>query len=211
MARVSDAHLEARRRSILDAACTVFSSKGVEAATMAEIARIAGISPGAIYRYFPSKEDLARGCMSESAFAVKDQWTNNPNPEDRAMTQFANLARATFALLDEPADRIDTLMFLESVLRAVREGEDSILADIRSEHAMIAAGITARLEVAREQGDFPPNLDPGRIAFSLLAFYWGARIARLVSPDVQILGWLEEMVALLETAGGCSEEQRARR
>lgn len=205
MARVSDAHLEARRRSILDAACSVFSSKGVEAATMAEIASLAGISPGAIYRYFPSKEDLARGCMSESADTVKAQWKDNPDPNARAMEQFASLSRATFELLAMPEDRIDTLMFLESVLRAVREGEDQILEDIRADHADIAAAIAARLEVAREQGDFPPGLDAPRIAASLVAFYWGCRIARLAQPEVDTSAWLDEMIKLLEIAGGCAK------
>ena len=48
VAKVSDAHLEARRQSIVLAACRIFSRKGVESATMAEIAAEAGISPGAI-------------------------------------------------------------------------------------------------------------------------------------------------------------------
>jgi len=205
MARVSDAHLEARRRSILDAACSVFSSKGVEAATMAEIASLAGISPGAIYRYFPSKEDLARGCMSESADGVKAQWNDNPDPNARAMEQFASLSRATFELLEKPEDRIDTLMFLESVLRAVRDGEDQILEDIRNDHAGIAAHIAARLEVAREQGDFPAGLDASRIAASLVAFYWGCRIARLVTPALDTTSFLDEMIKLLEIAGDCAQ------
>ena len=80
MARVSGAHLEARKQSILLAASEVFSMKGVEAATMAEIAARAGISPGAIYRYFPGKEDLARCCMEEGGDAVDSEWLTPPAP-----------------------------------------------------------------------------------------------------------------------------------
>ena len=47
-----------RRQQILDAALKVFSEKGFEEATNAEIARIAGIAPGTIYNYFPSKREL---------------------------------------------------------------------------------------------------------------------------------------------------------
>ena len=47
-----------RRQQILNAALKVFSEKGFEEATNAEIARIAGIAPGTIYNYFPSKREL---------------------------------------------------------------------------------------------------------------------------------------------------------
>ena len=65
MARVSDAHLEARRLSILKAARRVFSEKGVAAATMADIAAVACCSPGAIYRYFESKEALVNALYQQ--------------------------------------------------------------------------------------------------------------------------------------------------
>ncbi len=39
MARVSDAHLEARRKSILAAATKVFSQKGISSATMAAVSK----------------------------------------------------------------------------------------------------------------------------------------------------------------------------
>src|SRR5689334_18685391 len=102
MAKVSEAHLEARRQSILDAAAAVFSRKGLEAATMAEIATEAGISPGAIYRYFANKEDLARGCMSESSSAVEEQWKHQPDAAADPMREFNALSLATFGKLNDP-------------------------------------------------------------------------------------------------------------
>ena len=95
MARVSDAHLEARRQSILAAATKVFSQKGIASATMAEIASVAGCSPGAIYRYFENKEQLAQGCMNESAEAIKHAWENPGALE----LSFDELAGITFAAI----------------------------------------------------------------------------------------------------------------
>lgn len=49
---------DARPSQILDAAMDVFAEKGFRAATMDEIAAVAGITKGTIYLYFSSKEDL---------------------------------------------------------------------------------------------------------------------------------------------------------
>lgn len=47
-----------RKQQILDAALAVFSEKGFDRATNEDIAQIAGIAPGTIYNYFPSKREL---------------------------------------------------------------------------------------------------------------------------------------------------------
>ncbi len=49
---------EERRTSILDAAHTVFSSKGFEQSKMGDIATQAELSKGTLYLYFKSKDDL---------------------------------------------------------------------------------------------------------------------------------------------------------
>ncbi len=54
-----------RRKDILDAALQVFSRKGFAAATNAEIAKAAGVTPAALYYYFPSKEEMFKAAISE--------------------------------------------------------------------------------------------------------------------------------------------------
>jgi AcrR family transcriptional regulator len=49
---------EKRQEQILKAAMEVFSKKGYMAATIPEIARLAGIAAGTIYLYYPSKREL---------------------------------------------------------------------------------------------------------------------------------------------------------
>ncbi|HEM49361.1 MAG TPA: TetR/AcrR family transcriptional regulator, partial [Caldithrix sp.] len=49
---------EQKQNAIIDAAEKVIFSKGLEAATMDEIAEIAEFSKGTIYLYFKNKEDL---------------------------------------------------------------------------------------------------------------------------------------------------------
>jgi AcrR family transcriptional regulator len=49
---------EATRRRLLDRALALFQKRGVEATTMRDIAKAAGLSLGAAYYYFPSKDAL---------------------------------------------------------------------------------------------------------------------------------------------------------
>ena len=51
----------ARREHILDAALTCFARAGFHATTMQDICKEAVVSPGAVYLYFASKEDLIAG------------------------------------------------------------------------------------------------------------------------------------------------------
>jgi AcrR family transcriptional regulator len=49
---------EERRKQILTAAAQVFAEKGFDRATIADIARAAGVAEGSIYNYFKNKGDL---------------------------------------------------------------------------------------------------------------------------------------------------------
>ncbi|MBN1960758.1 MAG: TetR family transcriptional regulator [Deltaproteobacteria bacterium] len=55
--RINERHQQ-MRESIQAAALVCFSAKGLTGATMAEIARIAGMSPGTIYLHFKNKQEL---------------------------------------------------------------------------------------------------------------------------------------------------------
>lgn len=58
MPRVSESHLEARKRQILDAARTAFARYGFEGATVRVLEEGAGLSRGAIFHHFEDKDAL---------------------------------------------------------------------------------------------------------------------------------------------------------
>lgn len=58
MPKTSDAAKEARRTQILDAAVRCFARTGYYATTIEDVVRETGLSRGALYLYFPSKEAL---------------------------------------------------------------------------------------------------------------------------------------------------------
>ena len=56
--RVSPEYLEERRAEILDGARRVFGRHGFEGSTVVRLEQEIGVSRGAIFHYFPSKEEL---------------------------------------------------------------------------------------------------------------------------------------------------------
>ncbi|WP_407561178.1 TetR/AcrR family transcriptional regulator [Streptomyces sp. 184] len=67
MARVSQAHLDARRRQILDGARRCFTRNGFHATSMQDVFQETGLSSGAVYRYFRGKDELITA-VAEEAF-----------------------------------------------------------------------------------------------------------------------------------------------
>lgn len=57
---------QTRRALVLDAARAVFEEHGIEGASIREIAKRAGYTPGAIYSYFDSKEAIYGALLAES-------------------------------------------------------------------------------------------------------------------------------------------------
>ena len=58
MPKISPAHEQQRRDQILAAAMACFARQGYHATSMDDVVRESGLSVGAIYTYFASKEDL---------------------------------------------------------------------------------------------------------------------------------------------------------
>jgi AcrR family transcriptional regulator len=59
MPRVSEAHRESRREQIIAAALACFAEKGFQRTSMADIIAASGLSAGAIYLHFDSKQQIA--------------------------------------------------------------------------------------------------------------------------------------------------------
>jgi AcrR family transcriptional regulator len=53
------------REALVKAACKVMTEKGIDAATMLEIAELADVGAGTVYNYFKSKDELAVAVLEE--------------------------------------------------------------------------------------------------------------------------------------------------
>jgi AcrR family transcriptional regulator len=72
--KVSEAHKERRRTEILDGARRCFARHGYEGATVARLEQEIGLSRGAIFNYYPSKDAVFIEVALETSKRLTDIW-----------------------------------------------------------------------------------------------------------------------------------------
>jgi AcrR family transcriptional regulator len=158
-----------RRRQLLEAGTRVFTERSYDDASMAEVARAAGISKGLLYHYFPSKRDLFVATLEAAAAELRD--LTEPDPSRPVPEQLTSTIDAYLAWIEEHADSYAKL--LESAT-----GSD----DVRSYMAQMRAGTVERI-----LGALVKRGDPAAIRTALHGFLWfidGACLDWLASKDL---------------------------
>src|SRR5262249_26576589 len=92
-----------RRAEILAAAERCFAQSGFHGASMQEICAEAGMSPGNLYRYFPSKDSIILGIVERDRAEVTQQLAEAPFSADFFGT-LEGLAR--FHLVERSAEEV---------------------------------------------------------------------------------------------------------
>ncbi|WBB63090.1 TetR/AcrR family transcriptional regulator [Streptomyces sp. WMMC500] len=189
MARVSQAHLDARRRQILDGARRCFTRNGFHATSMQDVFKETGLSSGAVYRYFRSKNELITA-VAEEAF-------------DRMRHAFESASRETpLRPLDELIDGVLTNALEEQARRAGTD-RPSVFAGLilqvwaetlRDES--LAATLNAGYDRMRvmwgdvvrryqDAGHLRADVPTGHVVRALMALVQGFIVQRAVFKDVE--------------------------
>lgn len=82
MPRLKPDTQRARRENILDAALKCFARGGFHATTMQDICKEASVSPGAVYVYFASKEDLIAGLCERDRAEFAERFSHLTDAPD---------------------------------------------------------------------------------------------------------------------------------
>ncbi|MCB9549034.1 MAG: TetR/AcrR family transcriptional regulator [Myxococcales bacterium] len=175
---------EARRAQILDAARSAMLAEGYQGARMSAIASAAGLSKGAIYFHFDSKQALAEALVDREfgrAHALVERALAQPEaPSIGALA--LTFAQVFLSEPGGPAERFVLLTGEIAVLDAV------IGARIRALHTALVGGLAELLERwARAEGWALP--DPVAAATAVKALSDGLQAASAfgVALDVEAL------------------------
>lgn len=70
---LSGLNLPEKEKKILEASILVFSEKGFSASTTSEIAKMAGVAEGTIFRYYKTKKDILRGILIQTINLISEK------------------------------------------------------------------------------------------------------------------------------------------
>ncbi|MGY0022325.1 TetR/AcrR family transcriptional regulator [Streptomyces sp. cg35] len=172
MARVSQEHLDARRRQILDGAALCFARNGFHATSMQDVLKEVDLSAGAVYRYFRGKDELIHAIVTEvlddlrSAFEAAGQQAPPPPPYELIGTVMGEVLR------ERPGLRVDgTSYFPRLIVQVWTETlrNDDLAAVIREGFERVRAAWVTIVEGYREAGMMRADAAPDAVARTMIA------------------------------------------
>ncbi|QJS99026.1 TetR/AcrR family transcriptional regulator [Streptomyces asoensis] len=161
------------RQTILTAAAKVFEERGYQAATISEILLTAGVTKGALYFHFPSKEDLAEGVIHE-----QDHDLPIPLRACKVQQLVDTVVLHAYRLRTDPLVRAGVRLALDQQTQGLdRSGPFLRWSDV---------GI-ALLEQAQAQGELMPHIVPAETADVLVGAFAGVQAMSQAMSNYQDL------------------------
>ena len=198
MPKISDERKAERREQILAAARRCFAEHGYEGATVARLEDATGLSRGAIFNYFASKEELFIELTVEDARELSELWVREG---------LEAVVQHVLAL-----DPAWLGVYLE-LIRRVRTDRD--FRDRVEERQKVVVPVNrARIEEAQRSGEFRDDLDPREIGAFVNLVLNGLALQRASGeepPDAElVLGLLQDAVGGPATRNEARPDTRAR-
>jgi AcrR family transcriptional regulator len=185
-----------RREEILNAAQACFSRAGFHQTSMHAICAEAGMSPGNLYRYFPSKEAIIAGIAERDRADVAESF----GAVQAAPDFFAGLAGlARHHLVERSKEEVG---LCAEIMAESRRNPD-VARIYQAVEDDVKGRLVAMLHGAAERGEISPDTDFDGAATVLMALADGLSWRRAVDPafDAEsVLPLILHMVKCLLTA-----------
>ncbi|WP_031084128.1 ScbR family autoregulator-binding transcription factor [Streptomyces sp. NRRL WC-3549] len=149
------------RRIFLEAAAEVFDEHGYDAATIAAILERAGLTRGALYFHFTSKEELARGVLEEAVTS------DGVSPQTFKLQEWVDIAlMLAYRLPREP-------MLSASIRLSVDPRARTLFGTRWPDWISLGATLLAE---AKERGELLPHVDPAATSRLLVGAWTGVQL-----------------------------------
>lgn len=194
MPRVTDEHRAERREQILDAARRCFSRDGFHQTSMSDIFAEAGLSSGAVYGYFKSKDELiiaiAELVVAQLSDIVTPLAVQDPPPSAEKFVQQALKRVDDMAFGAKGYGRLAPQVWSE----ALRNPELGKVLTSRYED--IAAIVAELVERQQQHGLIPDDAVPREVVPVLMGSFIGYIVQRLLFGSVDLQSYAAGVAAI---------------
>jgi len=170
MPKVSREHQESRRNQIIDAAVKCFAQKGFHQTSMQDIVAESGLSPGAIYLYFKSKEEIIK-TIADLRHASENEIIAGAFGSDDPNIALNQLIETFFNSLADPEVRLQRSIGVQLWGEAL--SNPLVHEIVRQGFTESKNALTEVLTVYQKQGKLSSDLSPEVIACVMQAQFQG--------------------------------------
>lgn len=195
MPKVTETYLDTRRKQIIDAAYRCFARKGIHQTTMRDIYAEAGLSAGAIYHYFSSKEEIIEASFVfdfQRGLPVFEEAAQNPDP----FGAIASLLGFFYAGLESAAalgaDRVNIQGWAEALINP------RLLTSLRETLQSFLEQLSIVIQRGQATGEIAHELDPKAVGEVILSSYLGLYLQKAFNPNLDVSTYKEAVLALIQ-------------
>jgi AcrR family transcriptional regulator len=141
----------ARKKLILNSAIEVFKSKGIEHATMDEIALEADFGKATLYYYFKSKEEIFNTILVNGWITLWDSVEDIVVEQNTPRKQFINIIKRIIELVNDDRPLYEFLFFAPQTLPAT----DGIEPEWKQYQTKLTNTIHQIIQLGIEKNEFP--------------------------------------------------------
>ena len=184
--------VEDREEAIIDAARDIFNEKSFSKATMAEIARAAGVADGTVYIYFKNKEDLARAVLAKFYTGLTQSAQIGVDKRTGPQAQIKFLARHHMTRVRENWRILEMLALIDMTMDSY-QGSD--LYKLNRDYVVVFDRVA---KTAAEQGLINPDTPIWMLRDMFFgAMDYGVRTMLLIRQEEMINGFVDNLVSLI--------------
>lgn len=181
MVRARRLPAEERKQSIIESAKSVFAASNYWKVSTADLARAAGVSEPALYRYFPSKKQLFLSTLKATAPKLLDIWQRIAAEVDDPIETLWNISLSYYDHLKSHS-AVMKLQF-QALLEA---GDPQVQAALRRNYASFVQFLREVLDDGKRRGLVRPEVDGNVVAWQLIGKGLTLDVVHLLGFDQQI-------------------------
>jgi TetR/AcrR family transcriptional regulator len=159
---------ESRRQEIIDAAEKVFFAKGLEAATMDEIAERAELSKGTLYLYFKSKEELYLQIHLRGNRALTLAFAKAVKNKKKGIDKLRAIGDAYYRFYLESPNYFNAIIYYE-LKDYDLSADEGCVQECAEEGGKTLGVVIDAIETGISDGTIRSDLDPVKTAIALWA------------------------------------------
>jgi AcrR family transcriptional regulator len=174
--------MAARREQILEAARRCVLRNGFHRTSMQDVIAEARLSVGAVYRYFPSKNDIIIGIADMYAGQVAESFATLVEDPDRSLVE---VMQDAVDVVEENTTGPDGLARIAVQVWAEAMRDETMAALTDRVYALLRGNFVRLARRAVATGELPPDTDPEASGAALFALVLGYVVQRLLTgkPD----------------------------